>query len=178
LETITLKWLPLNQSKSTKKHLIQSQCLNTAHHGILLILYLSCAPGFSGFSGVTMVTTAKTPSEINKDRFHLLVGICMESLCSSRSTQSNATVSSCLHAFYSLLDSPKQRVIIGTEQVYLICLYRDTLITEETRGDGDRLREGGAGGANQDTVLFTCYLRSNQKTSYNNTKTNQIALNC
>ena len=66
-----------------------------------------------------MVTTAKTPTEVNTDYFHLLVGICMESLCSSRATQPNSTVSACLNAFYSLLDSQWARTLIGNEQVLL-----------------------------------------------------------
>lgn len=64
-----------------------------------------------------MVTTAKAPTEVNTDYFHLLVGICMESLCSSRGTQLNSTVSACLNAFYSLLDSHWARTLIGNEQV-------------------------------------------------------------
>ena len=64
-----------------------------------------------------VITTAKTPTEVNADYFHLLVGICMESLCSSRATQPNSTVSACLSAFYSLLDSQWARTLIGKEQV-------------------------------------------------------------
>ena len=64
-----------------------------------------------------VITTAKTPTEVNADYFHLLVGICMESLCSSRATQPNSTVSACLSAFYSLLDSQGARTLIGKEQV-------------------------------------------------------------
>ena len=65
----------------------------------------------------TMISTATTPAEVNTDHFHLLVGICMESLCSSRATQPNSTVSACLNAFYSLLDSQWSRTLIGNEQV-------------------------------------------------------------
>lgn len=64
-----------------------------------------------------VITTAKTPTEVNADYFHLLVGICMESLCSSRATQPNSTVSACLSAFYNLLDSQWARTLIGKEQV-------------------------------------------------------------
>lgn len=71
-------------------------------------------------SNGAMVTTAKTPTEVNTDYFHLLVGICMESLCSSRATQPNSTVSACLNAFYSLLDSQWARTLIGNEQVTLL----------------------------------------------------------
>ena len=68
-------------------------------------------------SSRTMISTAATPAEVNTDHFHLLVGICMESLCSSRATQPNSTVSACLNAFYSLLDSQWSRTLIGNEQV-------------------------------------------------------------
>ena len=78
-------------------------------------------PGLSSGSLDTnsgsMIKTAKTPTEVNADYFHLLVGICMESLCSSRATQPNSTVSACLNAFYSLLDSRWARTLIGNEQV-------------------------------------------------------------
>ena len=67
-------------------------------------------------SSRTMISTATTPAEVNTDHFHLLVGICMESLCSSRATQPNSTVSACLSAFYSLLDSQWTRTLIGDEQ--------------------------------------------------------------
>ena len=91
---------------------------------------MSMVLAISGLSDVpletsngTMITTAKTPTEVNTDYFHLLVGICMESLCSSRATQPNSTVSACLNAFYSLLDSQWARTLIGKEQVLIAMQY-------------------------------------------------------
>ena len=81
----------------------------------------------------TVITTAKTPAEVNTDYFHLLVGICMESLCSSRATQPNSTVSACLNAFYSLLDSLWTRTLIGNEQVLsAVCLIISTSLSSFT----------------------------------------------
>ena len=89
---------------------------------ITISLHNLMIPGLSSGSldtnsGPSMIKTAKTPTEVNTDYFHLLVGICMESLCSSRATQPNSTVSACLNAFYSLLDSRWARTLIGNEQV-------------------------------------------------------------
>ncbi|CAH3014392.1 unnamed protein product [Porites evermanni] len=82
-----------------------------------------------------VITTAKTPTEVNADYFHLLVGICMESLCSSRATQPNSTVSACLSAFYSLLDSQWARTLIGKEQILgveLLSVLHRVLLTRES----------------------------------------------
>ncbi|XP_027038809.1 HEAT repeat-containing protein 5B-like [Pocillopora damicornis] len=87
-------------------------------------------------SSVDMVTPAKTPTDINADYFHLLVGICMESLCSSRATQPNSTVSACLNAFYSLLDSKWPRTLIGNEQILgveMLSVLHRVLLTRDSR---------------------------------------------
>ncbi|PFX25411.1 HEAT repeat-containing protein 5B [Stylophora pistillata] len=86
-------------------------------------------------SAINMVTTAKTPTDINTDYFHLLVGICMESLCSSRATQPNSTVSACLNAFYSLLDSQWPRTLIGNEQILgveMLSVLHRVLLTRDS----------------------------------------------
>lgn len=86
-------------------------------------------------SAINMVTTAKTPTDINTDYFHLLVGICMESLCSSRATQLNSTVSACLNAFYSLLDSQWPRTLIGNEQILgveMLSVLHRVLLTRDS----------------------------------------------
>ncbi|XP_015763644.1 PREDICTED: HEAT repeat-containing protein 5B-like isoform X1 [Acropora digitifera] len=86
-------------------------------------------------SSRTMISTATTPAEVNTDHFHLLVGICMESLCSSRATQPNSTVSACLNAFYSLLDSQWSRTLIGNEQILgveMLCVLHRVLLTRDS----------------------------------------------
>lgn len=45
------------------------------------------------------------PSNNASDQFHLLFGICMEALCSPRSTEPLESIITCLKALYTLLDS-------------------------------------------------------------------------
>ena len=54
--------------------------------------------------------------ESDTDRFHLLLGICVEALCSPTSIQPLSTVNLCLRAIYTLLDDPWPRSRIGTDQ--------------------------------------------------------------
>ncbi|XP_014207871.1 HEAT repeat-containing protein 5B [Copidosoma floridanum] len=54
--------------------------------------------------------TVKTGS--NKERFHLLYGICMEALCSPRSSESTQNIETCLSALYTLLDSLWARKVL------------------------------------------------------------------
>lgn len=42
---------------------------------------------------------------LSADRFHLIFGICMEALCSTRSSEKHESVVSCLRAVYTILDS-------------------------------------------------------------------------
>lgn len=82
-----------------------------------------------------MISAAKTPTDVNADYFHLLVGICMESLCSSRGTQPNSTVSACLNAFCSLLDSKWARTLIGNEQILgveMLSVLHRVLLTRDS----------------------------------------------
>lgn len=57
----------------------------------------------------------RTPEEIHSDRFHLIFGICMEALCSPRSTEPLECVVVCLQALYKLLESPWARGNIGND---------------------------------------------------------------
>ena len=108
--------LPLEPLLRERRVLWQSGEAGRSNFRVVFVL-----PGLSSGSveinNGAVITTAKTPTEVNADYFHLLVGICMESLCSSRATQPNSTVSACLSAFYSLLDSQWARTLIGKEQV-------------------------------------------------------------
>ncbi|XP_069685594.1 HEAT repeat-containing protein 5B isoform X2 [Periplaneta americana] len=49
------------------------------------------------------------------DRFHLLFGICMEALCSPRSSEPIESVLTCLQALYTLLDSAWPREILMSD---------------------------------------------------------------
>lgn len=46
---------------------------------------------------------------LSADRFHLIFGICMEALCSTRSSEKHESVVSCLRAVYTILDSEWSR---------------------------------------------------------------------
>ncbi|XP_070152954.1 HEAT repeat-containing protein 5B isoform X1 [Polyergus mexicanus] len=54
-------------------------------------------------------TASKT--NMNVERFHLLFGICMEALCSPRSSESSQNIETCLNALYTLLDSTWARKV-------------------------------------------------------------------
>ncbi|XP_066585201.1 HEAT repeat-containing protein 5B isoform X2 [Prorops nasuta] len=55
-------------------------------------------------------TAAKMDS--NAERFHLLFGICMEALCSPRSSECVQNIEACLNALYTLLDSTWSRRVL------------------------------------------------------------------
>ncbi|XP_043289102.1 HEAT repeat-containing protein 5B isoform X2 [Venturia canescens] len=57
-----------------------------------------------------------TKTDSNIDRFHLLFGICMEALCSSRSSESVQNIETCLSALYTLLDSIWARKVLITDR--------------------------------------------------------------
>ncbi|KAL2716535.1 HEAT repeat-containing protein 5B isoform X1 [Vespula squamosa] len=57
-----------------------------------------------------------TKIDTNVERFHLLFGICMEALCSPRSSESKQNIETCLNALYTLLDSVWARKILITDK--------------------------------------------------------------
>ncbi|KAF7405269.1 hypothetical protein HZH66_004175 [Vespula vulgaris] len=57
-----------------------------------------------------------TKIDTNVERFHLLFGICMEALCSPRSSESTQNIETCLNALYTLLDSVWARKILITDK--------------------------------------------------------------
>lgn len=81
--------------------------------------------------------TSKSNSTVasNKDRFHLLFGICIEALCNPRSSEPLESIYTCLQALYSLLDSewPRQTFIAEKSLAIELCnvLHR-LLLTHES----------------------------------------------
>ena len=76
---------------------------------------------------------AKTDS--NVDRFNLLFGICMEALCSSRSSESIQNTETCLSALYALLDSIWARKVLITDSslpIELCNVLHRLLLTRES----------------------------------------------
>nr|CAD7398135.1 unnamed protein product [Timema poppensis] len=56
-----------------------------------------------------------TTGDSGTDRFHLLFGICMEALCSPRSSEPLESVLTCLQALYTLLDSDWPRTVLMSD---------------------------------------------------------------
>ena len=61
--------------------------------------------------------TPKSPEELNKERFHLLLGLCVKALCSTRLTYSAETITSCVNAVNSLLEATWARNCLGEDSV-------------------------------------------------------------
>ena len=70
--------------------------------------------------------SSKSPEELNSERFHLLLGLCVKALCSTRLTYSPETVTSCVNAVNCLLESPWARDCIGNDSVsgWYLCAIR------------------------------------------------------
>ncbi|XP_076463435.1 HEAT repeat-containing protein 5B-like isoform X2 [Babylonia areolata] len=74
------------------------------------------------------------PEEVNKDRFYLILGISMESLCSTTAMLEEVTVVQCLKALYTLLDSAWPRRQMGQDPVLcreLLNVMHRVILTRE-----------------------------------------------
>lgn len=56
------------------------------------------------------------PNDTSFDKFHLLFGICMEALCSPRSTEPLDSITTCLEALCTLLDTCKTRDLLMVDK--------------------------------------------------------------
>ncbi|XP_031336319.1 HEAT repeat-containing protein 5B-like [Photinus pyralis] len=79
------------------------------------------------------------PPECGSDKFHLLFGICMEALCSSRSSEPLGSIVTCLQALYTLLDSVWARELFMVDKslaielcnvLHRLLLTRDSFDTQ------------------------------------------------
>ena len=71
--------------------------------------------------GPANATSSADPEEINRSRFHLLLGVSMEALCSPRTGELTcAELAHCLQALSSLLKSPWARVQLVHEERVLV----------------------------------------------------------
>ncbi|XP_032821133.2 HEAT repeat-containing protein 5B isoform X4 [Petromyzon marinus] len=61
-----------------------------------------------------------SPEDLNTDRFHLIIGISIEFLCSPRVEEPIECVTECLEALKTLLDSPWPRTKIGNDQMLAV----------------------------------------------------------
>ncbi|XP_066486738.1 HEAT repeat-containing protein 5A isoform X2 [Tiliqua scincoides] len=83
----------------------------------------------------TSRAAVKSPEDVNTDRFHLVLGICVEFLCSLRSDAAVENITACLHALQALLDVPWPRSKIGSDQelsVELLNVFHRLILTRES----------------------------------------------
>ncbi|NXA51387.1 HTR5A protein, partial [Nothocercus julius] len=77
----------------------------------------------------------KSPEDVNTDRFHLILGISVEFLCSPRSDEAMENIVACLHALQALFDVPWPRSKIGGDQelgVELLNVLHRLILTRES----------------------------------------------
>ncbi|XP_054433890.1 HEAT repeat-containing protein 5A isoform X2 [Pteronotus mesoamericanus] len=85
--------------------------------------------------GSSSGTTVKSPEDVYTDRFHLILGICVEFLCSLRSEATMESITACLHALQALLDVPWPRSKIGSDQdlgIELLNVLHRVILTRES----------------------------------------------
>lgn len=77
-----------------------------------------------------------THGSASADRFHLIFGICMEALCSTRSSEKHESVVSCLQAVYTIFDTQWSRIMLFKDRslavelcnvLHRLILTRDSL---------------------------------------------------
>ncbi|NXG15719.1 HTR5A protein, partial [Grallaria varia] len=77
----------------------------------------------------------KSPEDVNTDRFHLILGISVEFLCSPRSDAAMEDIIACLRALQALFDVPWPRSKIGGDQelgVELLNVLHRLILTRES----------------------------------------------
>ncbi|KAK5639624.1 hypothetical protein RI129_012116 [Pyrocoelia pectoralis] len=84
-------------------------------------------------------TVNNNTPDCGSDKFHLLFGICMEALCSSRSSEPLGSIVTCLQALYTLLDSVWARELLMVDKslgielcnvLHRLLLTRDSFETQ------------------------------------------------
>ncbi|XP_030626856.1 HEAT repeat-containing protein 5A [Chanos chanos] len=81
------------------------------------------------------LATVKSPEDINTERFHLILGISVEFLCSPHSQDQMEKITSCLHALQALLDVPWSRSKVGNDQALsaeLLRMLHRLIVTRES----------------------------------------------
>ncbi|XP_026637751.1 HEAT repeat-containing protein 5A isoform X3 [Microtus ochrogaster] len=77
----------------------------------------------------------KSPEDVYTDRFHLILGISVEFLCSLRSDATMESITACLQALQVLLDVPWPRSKIGSDQdlgIELLNVLHRVILTRES----------------------------------------------
>ncbi|NXT75634.1 HTR5A protein, partial [Zapornia atra] len=79
--------------------------------------------------------SVKSPEDVNTERFHLILGISVEFLCSPRSDAAMENIIACLRALQALFDVPWPRSKIGGDQelgVELLNVLHRLILTRES----------------------------------------------
>uniref|UniRef100_A0A8C5P2U9 HEAT repeat-containing protein 5A n=1 Tax=Jaculus jaculus TaxID=51337 RepID=A0A8C5P2U9_JACJA len=77
----------------------------------------------------------KSPEDVYTDRFHLILGISVEFLCSLHSDATMESITACLHALQALLEIPWPRSQIGSDQdlgIELLNVLHRVILTRES----------------------------------------------
>ncbi|XP_063116609.1 HEAT repeat-containing protein 5A isoform X3 [Cavia porcellus] len=85
--------------------------------------------------GSSSGAAVKSPEEIYTDRFHLILGVSVEFLCSLRADATMESITACLHALQALLDVPWPRSKIGSDQdlgIELLNVLHRVILTRES----------------------------------------------
>ncbi|KAM7155382.1 HEAT repeat-containing protein 5A isoform 2-T3 [Molossus nigricans] len=85
--------------------------------------------------GSSSGAAVKSPEDVYSDRFHLILGISVEFLCSLRSDATMESITACLHALQALLDVPWPRSKIGSDQdlgIELLTVLHRVILTRES----------------------------------------------
>ncbi|XP_033044223.1 HEAT repeat-containing protein 5A isoform X2 [Trachypithecus francoisi] len=85
--------------------------------------------------GSSSGATIKSPEDVYTDRFHLILGISVEFLCSLRSDATMESITACLYALQALLDVPWPRSKIGSDQdlgIELLNVLHRVILTRES----------------------------------------------
>ena len=76
-------------------------------------------PPPSNSDASTMFDSPKSPEDINKDRYNLISGVCLEALCSQFVMYSDEDFRYCLCTVQSLLETAFGRQRLTQQKVYL-----------------------------------------------------------
>ena len=83
------------------------------------------APRMSNVDMTSMLSSPKSPEEINKDRYHMLTGLCIEALCSQLVGYSVDDIGYCLSSIEAMLSTSFGREHLAQDKVclkHIICL--------------------------------------------------------
>ncbi|XP_051001840.1 HEAT repeat-containing protein 5A [Acomys russatus] len=86
-------------------------------------------------SSSSSAAAVKSPEDVYADRFHLILGISVEFLCSLRADATMESIAACLHALQALLDVPWPRSRIGSDQdlgIELLNVLHRVILTRES----------------------------------------------